>query len=59
MKVADIVRLRQAVSNFKFYTHPASANGSDPCTVQDMNNLVRNLSEVLNVFIEELESDEE
>ena len=57
--MADIVRLRQAVSNFKFYTHPASVNGSDPCTVQDMNNLVRNLSEVLNVFIEELESAEE
>lgn len=57
--MADIVRLRQAVSNFKFYTHPASSNGSDPCTVQDMNNLVRNLSKVLNVFIEELESVEE
>lgn len=57
--MADIVRLRQAVSNFKIYTHPASSNGSDPCTVQDMNNLVRNLSEVLNVFIEELESVEE
>ncbi len=51
----DIQKLRYIVKHFAFSAKPANANGSDPCTVQDINNLISKLSDALNSIIDEIE----
>lgn len=56
--MADTQKLRKLVSNFTFYSHPSDGVGSNPCTVNDINNVINNLGKVLNAFIDELEKPE-
>lgn len=51
----DIQKLRSIVQQFAFSAKPNNANGSAPCTVQDINNLISKLSEALNSIIDEIE----
>ncbi len=53
----DTSALRQAVAHFVFSSKPSNGDGSAPCTVKDINRVVENLGEVLNTFIDELESE--
>ena len=53
--MADTDRLRQLIQRFEFYSRPSSANGSSPCTVDDLNKLISNLSKLLKAFVDELE----
>ena len=54
----DTEELRRAVYEFKFYSRPSSATGSDPATVKDINNVINNVAKLLNTFIQELEQAE-
>ena len=48
-------KLRKLVDNYVFHSKPSNGNQSDPCTIRDLNNVVRNTASVLMHFIEELE----
>lgn len=50
----DISILQTAVKSFAFNARPTSLNPDTPCTVEDINKLIREISKVLNVFIDEL-----
>ena len=52
----DTQRLRRLVRNFKFYARQSNTNESSNCTVKDLNNVVNNLANVLELFIEEIEN---
>lgn len=53
----NLNNLREQVENFAFCSKPSNANSSAPCTVGDMNNLIKNVKELLNSFIDELEEE--
>lgn len=48
--------LRDAVNNFKFYSAPSNADSSAACTVKDLRNVITQVADLLNVFIDELEN---
>lgn len=54
----DTQKLRQAVQDFKFYSHPSSATYGTPATVDDINCVIDGVAKVLNAFIQELEQSE-
>lgn len=56
--MVDTQKLRDLVYQFSFHSKPSSCNYSDPCTVQDINNVINKLTDVLNGFIDELEKDQ-
>lgn len=56
--MVDTQKLRDLVYQFSFHSKPSSGNYSDPCTVQDINNVINKLTDVLNGFIDELEKDQ-
>lgn len=51
----DTNRLRQMVRDFSFYSQPSSGIGSTPCTVDDINKVIKNATKVFNAIIDELE----
>ena len=53
--MADIQKLQKAVRDFEFRASPSNGNGSSPCTVDDLNKLIREISKVLSAFINELD----
>lgn len=53
--MADTQRLRKALKDFSFYSHPSSADDSAPATVGDINKLIKNINTLMNVFINEIE----
>lgn len=54
----DIEKLRNLVYQFSFYSKPSNCNYSTPCTVGDLNKVIKNVSDLLYAFIDELEKDE-
>lgn len=48
-------KLRKLIKNYEYKSKPSSGNGSDPCTVRDLNNVISNTASVLMQFVEELE----
>lgn len=56
--MVDTQKLRDLVYQFSFHSKPSSGNYSDPCTVQDINKVIKNLTDVLNGFIDELEENQ-
>lgn len=52
----DTAKLRKLIQNFKFHSTPSDAVLSHPCTVQDIRNVIDNVTKVLNAFVDELES---
>ncbi len=54
--MVDTDKLKRAVQHFVFSSGPTSANDSTPCTVGDVNLVIKNISKVLNTFIDELEN---
>ena len=53
----DVENLRRAINDFMYQSKPASSMGSDPATVNDVRRLINNLGELLNQFVDELETD--
>ena len=56
--MTDTSSLRQAVENFKYNSRPSSSNGSDPATVKDIRNLIKETGKVLNQIIDALDEQE-
>lgn len=57
--MVDTQRLRIAVSNFYQHCHLSnSGNHSAPCKAHELENIIRELTNVLNVFIDELEKNQ-
>jgi len=56
--MVDTDKLRRAIRTFTNNSRPHSTNPADLCTVQDMNNLVNEISKVLKKFVDELESEQ-
>lgn len=56
--MVDTEKLRKAISNFEFYSKPSSGTGSDPCTVEDINKVIKNVANMLYTFVDELEKEE-
>lgn len=54
----DIEKLRNLVYHFSFYSKPSNGSHSAPCTVGDLNKVIKNTSDLLYAFIDELEKDE-
>lgn len=54
----DTAKLRELVYHFSFYSNPSDGNPSSPCTVGDLNKVIKNVSDLLYAFIDELEEDE-
>lgn len=52
----DTAKLRALIRNFRFHTTPSDAVLSHPCTVQDIRNVIDNVSKLLNAFVDELEN---
>lgn len=52
----DTQALRQAINDFAFYSRPSNADSSRPCTNKDLNKVINKLTELLNVFVDELEN---
>ncbi len=52
----DTAKLRKLIQDFKFYTHPSASNYSSPCTVQDVRQVIDNVSKLLDAFVDELEN---
>ena len=55
-KEINIQKLRDAVHQFQIHSAPASADSSAVCTVGDLKKVIGQLSDLLNVFIDELEN---
>ena len=53
--MADTKKMLDAIRKFEFYSHPANANSSAPCTVGDLENIISNLAKTLRVIVSELE----
>jgi hypothetical protein len=54
----DTVKLRRSVKNFAFHSKPSNGTVSDYCTIRDLRNVIDNLTDVLNAFVDELEREE-
>lgn len=52
----DTQKLRKLVNSYELHTHPSSASGGSPATVEDINKVVRETAAVLRAFIKELEN---
>lgn len=57
MHMKNLSNLREQIEKFAFYSKPSNANSSAPCTVGDINKVIKNLTELLNSFADELEED--
>ena len=55
--MADIQKLRKAIKNFEFWAKPSTGNGASPCTADDINRLIREISKVLQAFANELDKE--
>ena len=53
-KDIDTIKLREAVKRFTALSR--SSDSSKPCTNHELNNVVINLAELFNTFIDELEN---
>ena len=51
-------KLRNLVYQFSFRSKPSSGSHSAPCTVGDLNKMIKNVSDLFYAFIDELENDE-
>lgn len=58
-KQIDTAKLRKLITDFKFYSRPSDGVQSNPCTIKDINNVIDNVSRVLNEFVDELEESDE
>lgn len=54
----DVDKLRNLVYHFSFYSKPSNGSYSAPCTIGDLNEVIKNISDLLYSFIDELEKDE-
>lgn len=54
----DTSKLRDLVNQFSFHSKPSNGNHSDPCTIRDLNKVIKNVSDLFYAFIDELEKDE-
>lgn len=54
----DVDKLRELVYQFSFYSKPSKGDYSAPCTVGDLNKVIKNVSELFYSFIDELEKDQ-
>lgn len=52
----DTEKLRKAVKNFEFDSRPSSANDATPCTVRDLNTIIKQIVKLSNAFIREIEA---
>lgn len=48
--------LRKAIHNFKFHSTPSNGDHSAPCSVRDIHKVVNNMAQLMNTFVDELES---
>lgn len=53
-KNIDTIKLHEAV--YRFVALSRSCDSSKPCTNHELNNVVNNLAELFNTFIDELEN---
>lgn len=51
----DTEKLKRAVREFEFYSRPSNATLGASATVDDVNKVIRNISQLLKTFIDELE----
>lgn len=55
----DTERLTKAIRNFEFYAKPSNANGSAPCTIDDLKDVISEVAKVLKVFVDEIDKDQD
>lgn len=58
-KQINTAKLRKLIKDFKFNSKPSDAIQSNPCTIRDINEVIDNVSKLLNKFVDELEEFDE
>jgi len=58
MNSIDIEKLRKAVNNFKHQARPRNSNQNNECTTGDVQNVIDEITKMMNVFIAEFENAE-
>lgn len=53
--MADCKKLREAIKSFERHSRPSNATSGTPCTTDDINNVVKNVTKLFNTFVDELE----
>lgn len=56
--MVDTENLRNLVEQFRFSSNPSNADSSAPCTVGDVRRVVKNIADVLDALINELEENQ-
>ncbi|WP_352415242.1 hypothetical protein [Oscillibacter ruminantium] len=55
--MVDVSKARELLHELQYRSNPASANGSDPCTISDLKKVIQATSNVLEALISAVEND--